>query len=43
MVMVRANGLSLHRSQILRDLRAMQALADESPGFAGRFICLFIE
>jgi len=33
---------SLHRSQILRDLRAMQAQAAEFSGYAGKFRC-FLE
>jgi hypothetical protein len=32
---------SLHCSQILRDLRAMQAQAAELPGYAGKFPLLF--
>jgi hypothetical protein len=33
------NRPSLHRSQILRDLRAMQALIAELFGFAEKFRC----
>ena len=32
---------SLHRSQIFRDLRAMQALTEELFGFAEQFLCFF--
>jgi hypothetical protein len=32
---------SLHRSQILRDLRAMQAQAAEYSGYAGPILLLF--
>jgi hypothetical protein len=32
-------SLSLHRSQILRDLQAMQAVAAEFPGCAEKFYC----
>jgi len=35
------NTISLHRSQILRDLWAMQAQAAESSGYAGQFRCFF--
>jgi hypothetical protein len=31
---------SLHRSQIFRDLRPMQAVAAELTGYAGKFRCL---
>jgi hypothetical protein len=34
---------SLQRSQIFRDLRALQAQAAESSGYAGPFCCFFKE
>jgi hypothetical protein len=34
-----ADVSSLHRSQILRDLGAMQAVAAELSGYAGKFRC----
>jgi len=30
---------SLHRSRILRDSGAMQAVAEELSGYAGKFLC----
>jgi hypothetical protein len=34
-----AKAVSLHRWQILRDLPAMQAVAAELSGYAGKFRC----